>query len=158
MTDGLYLSHGDDPYIGADIYGIPASGLLLSQATYDAWFVNEAPNLISESIGRGNPASEIAYLSGKLELLYCGDPMGTPHASSKLFKEFGLYPDLYPLSYLENLPPDSGNPALPASLWDRLAQKIASQGGCGPMTTALMQQMNAYAAVLPVSERLDYNW
>lgn len=156
MTDALYLSHGDDPYIGSDIYGVPASGLLLSDATYQAWFVNGP--YAAESIGRGNPESMIQYLSGKLQFSYCSDPPNTDPSNSLVLHEFTLFPDVYPLSYLENLPADPSNPGLPASLWDRLAQKVAVQGGCAATLDAIGQQTNVQAAVLPLSERLDYNW
>jgi hypothetical protein len=156
MADALYLSHGDDPYIGSDIYGVPASGLLLSDATYQAWFVNGA--YAAESIGRGDPESMIDYLSGKLQWLYCNDPPNTDPSNSLVMHEFTLFPDVFPLSYLENLPPDPSNPGLPASLWDRLAQKVAAQGGCTATLNTIGQEMNVQAAVLPISERLDYNW
>ena len=145
MTDALYLSHGDDPYIGSDIYGVPASGLLLSDATYQAWFVNGP--YAAESIGRGNPESMIQNLSGKLQFLYCSDPPNTDPSNSLVLHEFTLFPDVYPLSYLENLPVDQSNPGLPASLWDRLAQKVAVQGGCAATLDAIGQSITATAKV-----------
>ncbi len=160
MTESLSLSHGDDPYINADIYGPPASAWLLSDATVSAWLVNPTKALISENIGRGNPEAMIKYLSGLLQWEYCSDPPGTPPASSKVLtiSQFATRPDVYPLSYLLNLPPDPSDPTLPPSLWDRLAGKIAAQGGCSAAMAALGTQMNACFAVVPVAERLDCNW
>lgn len=156
MTEGLYLSHGDDPYIGDDVYGISASDQLVSQATYDSWFVNNP--LAAENIGRGNPEAKIRNLSTELQFLYCLDAPNTDPANSLVFHVFQSFPDVYPLSYLENLPPDPANPSAPPSLWDRLAQKIAAQGGCTATVNAISPQIDACEAVLPVSERLDCTW
>jgi hypothetical protein len=156
MTETLYLSHGDDPYIGNDIYGLKSSDQLISQATYNSWFVNNT--LAAENIGRGNPDAKIRLLSTQLQFDYCLDPPNTPPANSFLLHAFQAFPDVYPLSYLENLPPDPANPSAPASLWDRLAQKIAAQGGCTATQNTINTEMTACFAVQPVAERLDCNW
>jgi hypothetical protein len=161
MTEGLSLSHGDDPYIGFDIYGVPTKALLLSETTFRSWFVTPSASLISENIGRGNPEAMIQYLSGKLQWEYCHDPVpNADHAHSLIATDwiFSTRPDVYPLSYLENLPADPAKPGLPASLWARLAQKIATNGGCAATLNSLAQQESVFAAVQPPSERLDYNW
>jgi hypothetical protein len=70
-----------------------------------------------------------------------------------------MYPSTYTLYYLEHLPADPSKPGLPSSLWDRLAQKIASAGGCSAVMQSLNDQYFAFAAVRPVSEQLaDYYW
>ena len=159
MTEGLYLSHGDDPYFDNDIYGVPASAMLISEATFRSWFVTASPALSVENIGRGNTEAMIKYLSGRLQWMYCSDPVpNSDHAHSLIMSAqyFTLYPSTYTLSYLEHLPADPAQPGLPASLWDRLAQKVASNGGCTATKNALAAQEAAFAAVLPVSEQL--NW
>ena len=161
MTEALSLSHGDDLYIGSDPYGAPASAWLISDATFSDWFVNTTPTLIGEDVGRRNPDLLIQYLSPLLQFLYCIDPVpGADHAHSRVFttSDFFIRPDVYPLTYLENLPPDPGNPSLPPSLWDRLAQKVAAQGGCTTTMAAINQQMTACEAVMPQAEQLDCTW
>jgi hypothetical protein len=161
MTEGLYLSHGDDPYIGTDIYGVPPGAMLISDATYRSWFVTASSALASENLGRGTTEAMIKYLSGRLQTWYCRDPVpNSDHAHSVIMtaNAFTQYPSTYTLYYLEHLPPDPSNPSLPASLWDRLAQKIASSGGCPATMLSLAYQYQAFAAVRPFSEQMDYNF
>lgn len=154
MTDNVYLSHADDPYYGSDPYGIPASAMLISDTTYQAWFVNATQPVLNEDTARENPETWIQYLSPKLEFDYCSDPPGTTPANSRVFQQFAPWPDIYTLSYLQNLPPDPANPSLPASLWDRLAQKIQNNGGCTATMNAINQQMSDCTAVRPIAESL----
>jgi hypothetical protein len=157
MTESLYLSHGDDPYIANDPYGVPVSAMLISEGTFRSWFVTPSPALISENVGRNDPEQMIKYLSGKLEKPYCDDPVpNSDHAHSKIMtvSYIAMYPSTYTLNYLEHLPADPSKPGLPSSLWDRLAQKIAGAGGCSAVMQSLNDQYLTFAAVLPVSERL----
>ena len=154
MTENLYLSHADDPYSGSDPFGVPTSAMLISNTTYKAWFINATPPVLGEDTGRENPETWIQYLSPKIQLMYCYDPPNTPPANSRVLQTFANWPHIYTLSYLQNLPPDPANPGLPPSLWDRLAQKIQTNGGCTATMTAIGQQMDACAAVRPVSESL----
>jgi hypothetical protein len=162
MTEGLYLSHGDDPYIHNDPYGVPPAAMLISEGTFRSWFVTPVPALVSENIGRNDTEQMIKYLSGKLEFYYCLDPVpNSDHAHSNIMTSnyITMFPSTYTLSYLENLPADPANPGLPSSLWDRLAQKIAAAGGCATVMQSLDSQYFALAAVRPASERLaDYGW
>ena len=151
MTENLYLSHADDPYSGSDPFGTPTSAMLISNATYKAWFVNATSPVLQEDVSRENPETWIQYLSPRLQLFYCNDPPNTLPANSGVFQRFAMWPDIYTLSYLQNLPPVAGQPA---SLWDRLANKIQSNGGCTATLTTIGQQMDACSAVRPVSESL----
>jgi hypothetical protein len=160
MTEGLYLSHGDDLYIHNDPYGVPPAAMLISDATFRSWFVTPPSALVYENIGRNTTEQMIKYLSGRLEMLYCMDPVpNQDHAHSLIMTSnyITMYPSTYTLNYLEHLPADPANPGLPSSLWDRLAQKIAGAGGCSAVVQALNDQFFAFAAVRPVSEQLsDY--
>jgi hypothetical protein len=152
MTENLYLSHGDDPYYLSDPYGIPASALLIPDATYRAWFVTATNPVLNEDAGRQNPENWIAYLSPKLQFAYCNDPAGTTPANSGVFRVFGAWPDIYSLSYLQNLPTSPSNPQ--PSLWNRLASKVAAGGGCSAVLSSIGSQMDACVAVRPLAESL----
>ncbi len=150
MTEGLYLSHADDPYLESDIYGFPASALLLSEATFTTWFNMAPPVEQFQNIGRGNPEGMIQYLSGKLQYAYCQDPSPSHIMSLNIFV---TRPVVYSQFNLEHLPPYPPYPGVP-TLWGRLAQKVTDSGGCGPVVTGLEQQQQTCLAVTPIAERL----
>ena len=150
LTDGVYLSHADDPYIESDIYGMAASALLLSEATFTTWFNFAPPVEQSQNLGRGNPDAMIRNLSGILQWTYCEDP--TP-AHIMGLNIFVTRPVVYSQFNLEHLPPDPAYPNQP-TLWGRLGQKITANGGCAAVQSALLQQQAACEAVTPISERL----
>jgi hypothetical protein len=156
MTESLYLSHGDDPYMAYDGYGVPLSALLIPESTFRSWFVDVPSALAYENIGRNGAESMIQHLSGMLQITYCSDPVpNADHAHSLLLtsNNFSLHPSTYNVNYFENLPTDPSNPSLPPSLWDRLAQKVARNGGCDATRSALRLQYEACMSIVPVSER-----
>lgn len=152
QTENLYLSHGDDPYFRADPYGVPTSAMLLPESTYQEWFVATPSSTRHLSVGRQCAENYIRYLSPALQFWYCQDPPGTPPANSGVLNAFNYWRDIYTVSYLQNLPVSPSNPQ--ASLWDRLASKIAAAGGCATVMSSINQQINACSAVVPVAERL----
>ena len=68
MSEGKYLSHGDDPYDwGIRNFPIPIEELFIDQATYDEWFGPNAPppyvsGLRSVSVGRRASELTIKYM------------------------------------------------------------------------------------------------
>ncbi len=168
MTDGIYLAHGDDPYYNDDIYDVAPASMLLSEATYESWFLTSTnpptelsggSTLYLEEVNHGDEAAMLAVGSPLgtgtwLKHLYCLDPAGTAPANSMVMTAFSASPDIYSVSYLQNLPTDPSNPTAPASLWDRLAQAISAAGGCTATESAYNTQYNACTAVTPASEQL----
>ncbi len=63
MTEGLYLDHGDDPYnLTFKGTGLPASALLIDEATYTAWF---GTNMDNNDINcPGNVGHQVNVLAG----------------------------------------------------------------------------------------------
>jgi hypothetical protein len=114
LSEGKYLSHGDDPY---NRYGreVPADQLLINQAQYDAWFgdPDNAPN----NIGRQVYELALIYLPVSLLKVHCEDlEAGRSHSESHIFNVFDRW---YTVAELEAL-----------QLWERIDQKIAVLGGC----------------------------
>lgn len=121
ISEGKYLSHGDDPYsqLSKATPPFPVEELLIDQATYDAWFGGN----VSESLKRKNVSRQplelaIKHLPNLLLQEHCKDVAdGKSHADSRVFalgfKEF------YTVADLEA-----------ADLWGRADAKIASLGGC----------------------------
>lgn len=166
MTDGIYLAHADDPYYNDDIYDVAPASLFISEATYRAWFLNNTMTAITGSsplylqeVNRGDEAAMLAVgtplgTSTWLKYLYCFDAPGTAPANSMVMTAFNGSPDIYSVSYLQNLPTDPSYPSAPASLWGRLSQAVTAAGGCTAVQSAFTTQQNACNAVQPPSERL----
>jgi hypothetical protein len=121
MADGLYLSHGDDPYdlLTTAWPPIPASEIPIDQTKFNDWFgpnVSEAD--ASNNIGRRLLELALIYLPIYLLNLYCSDIAGGyAHGAGGVFD---LFSPVYTLAELEA-----------QDLWTRMDAKLASTGGCG---------------------------
>jgi len=118
ITEGLYLSHGDDPY---DLFGLctppeDTQMLLISQNTFDQWFgpqlsVDEA----YDNVGRRPAELAVQYLPDYLlHKYYLDDQDGLAPQDGRVYKALQqFYPnfnDLYP------------------DLWDRMTDKLLTFG------------------------------
>ena len=121
VSEGQYLSHGDDPY-GQNTRsspGFPIEELFIDQATYDAWF---GPG-VSLPQGKSNVsrrASDLAikYLPRTLLVPRCRDIReGRSHSNSHVIA--WIPPLHYSVQELEAI-----------KLWDRIDAKIDELGGC----------------------------
>ena len=122
VHEGLYLSHGDDPY-NAFLQGEgapPTAQLLIDRSKWKAWFVraDEGYSLtICKNVGRRVRELAIEYLPAELLQLYCADvAAGKGHAAGQVYAELEFN---YGVGELEA-----------AGLWKRLADKVAHLGGC----------------------------
>lgn len=120
MTEGRYLSHGDDPYnaLSKSTPPFPAAELLIDQAKFDAWF---GPGVSStgkqNNVGRRTRELAIVHLPDYLLHAHCGDlAAGLGHAAGQVFEIFSRN---YTVAQLEA-----------EHLWERMDAKIASFGGC----------------------------
>ncbi len=120
VEDGLYLSHGDDPYdqFTTAIPPMPISELLIGQKQFDEWFgrgVKESAQ--AKNIGRRTIDLSIQYLPNELLRTYCRDrAAGKTHDTGEVQ---GIFSGLHDVAELEQF-----------SLWTRMDDKIASFGGC----------------------------
>jgi len=123
-SEGLYLSHGDDPYSyfrEGTTTVVPALGdVLIDQDTYTNWFTGD-PNYVCSNIGRRPAELALALLPDRLAWDYCTDiKEKSDHANGYVYKAFKGY---YTLQELEA-----------ADLWGRLSQRAAELGyWCGGM-------------------------
>lgn len=120
MSEGRYLSHGDDPYnaLTKAVPPIPAGEILIDQATFAAWFgagVSEADK--DRNVGRRTRELAVQYLPNYLLHQRCSDIANNKtHAGGEVYATLSRN---YTVAQLEAL-----------RLWDRLDAKIASFGGC----------------------------
>jgi len=119
-TEGLYLSHGDDPYnrLSKATPPFPARELLIDQATRDSWFGNGVPAAQqSANVGRRTRELGVQYLSNELLRNQCKDvAAGKGHADGDVFASLS---STFTVAELEA-----------QNLWGRLDAKIAGFGGC----------------------------
>lgn len=123
-SEGLYLSHGDDPY-GYFYEGtttvVPALGdILIDQNTYTTWFTG-TPDYVCHNVGRRSAELALDLLPDHLAERYCLDVAdNNDHANSRVYTAFAYY---YTLQELEA-----------ANLWSRLSQRATDLGlWCGGM-------------------------
>jgi hypothetical protein len=120
LSEGLYLSHGDDPYnrLSKATPPFPAGELLIDQATRDAWFGGGVSNnQQTQNIGRRTRELAIRYLSDELLRNHCADlAANKSHADSDVFNSLK---GNYTVAELEG-----------QGLWGRIEAKITSLGGC----------------------------
>ena len=120
ITEGLYLSHGDDPYsrLSKATPPFPARELLIDQATRDAWFgsgVSTAQQNLN--VGRRTLDLAIKYLPDELLRNRCADiAANKSHADSAVFDSLKTN---YTVAELEG-----------RDLWGKIDTKIAGFGGC----------------------------
>jgi hypothetical protein len=121
IEDGLYLSHGDDPYNGLTIATppMPISEILLNQAQFDDWFGPLAwlAGNQCRNVGRRTVELSLRYLSTLLLKDYCKDIRDRKsHKDGKVYKRFK---DFYTVEQLEEM-----------HLWAKMDDKLSSLGGC----------------------------
>ncbi len=120
IEDGLYLSHGDDPYnqLTTATPPMPISQILVDQAQFDAWFGAAVPAAAQcNNVGRRTIDLSLTYLPGYLLKAYCRDMAnGKSHSNGEVFD---LFKNLYTIAQLEAM-----------NLWGKMDNKIASLGGC----------------------------
>lgn len=120
-ADGLYLSHGDDPYTSYTrtdpAYSM--SELLIEQSKFDEWFGSDVPDdARKKHVGKRVMELAIQYLPTRMLHDYCTDQAaGKSHADGDVYAGFQWYG--YTLAELEK-----------QHLWSRMDAKIASMGGC----------------------------
>jgi hypothetical protein len=120
VTEGLCLSHGDDPY---NAYcrvqpSFDIEQILITKAQYDTWFPPGAAPMAGElgNVGRGVTDPAIKFLPITLLDDYAQDVMaGRSRESGKVLQAFK---DKYTLAALEA-----------AQLWQRLDARLAELGG-----------------------------
>ena len=121
LSEGLYLSHGDDPYnrLTTATPPFPARELLVDEGTFNLWFGPGVPaNSQVASVGRRTRDLAVRYLPDELLRNRCADVAAV---SAKVDSKV-----------LESLEPNYDVPLLDAfRLWERLDAKIQELGGCG---------------------------
>lgn len=120
MSEGRYLSHGDDPYnaLTRSVPPYPAAELLIDKATFDAWFGSGvSARKREDNIGRRTLELAVVHLPNYLLHAYCDDlHNGKTHDGGKVYEIFSR---VYTAGELES-----------QNLWARMDAKIAGFGGC----------------------------
>jgi hypothetical protein len=120
VTEGLCLSHGDDPYNGYCRVqpSFDIEQILITKAQYDIWFPPGAAPVAGElaNVGRGVAEAAIKFLPIGLLDDYAQDVMA--RRSRETGKVFQAFKDKYALPALEA-----------AQLWQRLDARLAELGG-----------------------------
>ena len=120
IEDGLYLSHGDDPYnaLTTSSPAMAISEILINQSEFDAWFGTSVPTTNQcQNIGRRPTDLALEYLPNYLLKAHCDDiANGKSHSDGKVFDLFKRY---YAVTELEG-----------KQFWERMDSKIAALGGC----------------------------
>ena len=127
-AEGLYLSHGDDPYSGLGQYlppfpePFPTSEIPISEATYQEWF--SSSNSSEENlrnVGRRMTELAVENLPPALLEARCRDRAnGATNESSEVYGpySFGI-PQYWTVAELEAM-----------QFWERMDAKIEEYGGC----------------------------
>jgi len=120
MSEGRYLSHGDDPYnaLTSSEPPYPATELFIDQSIFDVWY---GPGVSAEkrkdNIGRRPRELALVHLPNYLLHAYCDDLHdGKSHGAGKVYE---IFSSDYSVVELETL-----------NLWTRMDAKIAGFGGC----------------------------
>lgn len=120
IEDGLFLTHGDDPYnaLTTSVPPMPISEILVNQAQFDGWFGAAVPSQSQcDNVGRRTIDLSLTYLPTYVLKAYCQDIAGgKTHANGAVFD---IYKKLYTVAQLEAM-----------NLWGKMDTKIASLGGC----------------------------
>lgn len=115
LSEGFFLSHGDDPYgniMRTSTPQIPMSEILIGVDRLGGYFDN------CEHVGRGVSEAVLRRLPDQLLEGRCRDIRdGTPRDASEVLQMFS---DDYTLAELET-----------ERLWERLDEEIERRGGCG---------------------------
>jgi hypothetical protein len=127
VSEGRYLSHGDDPYnrmiLTPSEGGLPPGRLLVDQATWTSWY-GESVDPVSRCANIGRQVREIALetLPPYLVDAFCEDQRsGVDHASGRVARALTTHMagTAFPVSRLEH-----------ERLWERLAERAHSTGAC----------------------------
>lgn len=119
-SEGLYLSHGDDPYsrLTWATPPMPMGELLITKAQWESWFgeqVSEEDRL--RNISGRTAELAVEHLSDLLLGRRCADAKaGVPHEDGEVYKTLKWH---YTLKDLDDL-----------QLWSKLDAKIEAMGGC----------------------------
>lgn len=125
LGGGVYvgLAHADDPYGILDAPEIPTADILLDDATYQAWFVNEtdlAERL--KNVGRRYADLYLQYLPNVLLYYHCLDVLffNNDHANSRVYgRYFKSTNSPYTVEEMEAM-----------GLWTGIEAKLDALGGC----------------------------
>ncbi|MBW2305978.1 MAG: hypothetical protein JRG73_03500 [Deltaproteobacteria bacterium] len=125
ITEGLYLSHGDDPYDlyqeGTTSVAPPMIEFLIDQTTYTNWFEGD-PGEACDNIARRPVELAVWWLPDRIVYKYCNDIYyNLDHASGSVYQNY--YSRYYTVEELEA-----------TDLWGRLSQQATALGyWCGGM-------------------------
>jgi len=114
IADGLYMTHGDDPYNAFNRNEtFPGEDILIDSATFEEWFRGgKTAEEQRQSVGRGVRAACVRHAGNYLLGKHRGDvEAGRPHAESEVFESLKRN---YTLEELEAL-----------RLWERLDERLA---------------------------------
>jgi len=119
-----YLSHGDDPY-GANFWSLPpgpGAELLLSETTWNKWFVNPINPDPLNNVGRTTALIALERPSLYQARAYCADKLsGADHQSGKVLASFD---GRFSLAEVEA-----------AGLWPLLDGLLVTAGGCAKLNS-----------------------
>lgn len=132
MSEGRYLSHGDDPYnqlVNAYGEAVPVGRLLVDRATWTGWFGEGVdPTEKCANIGRQTLEIALDTLPPYLVRAYCEDQRsGGDRRTGQVARVFRSEAPGTAFPY-ERL--------VQARVWERLAAKAAHAGGCGASSRA----------------------
>lgn len=121
-SEGLYMSHGDDPYardLKSMIDPLPIERILINQTRWNHWFgphKNEGER--GRNIGRQLRELSRHHLSWYLVSMHCQDLAdGKSHTESSVYHDY--FVRTFPVAQLEA-----------DGVWDRLDAKLLEIGGC----------------------------
>lgn len=118
ISEGKYLSHGDDPYggfrEGSTTLVPPLEEFLIDQATFTAWFEG-SPEAACDNVSRRPSELMVQYPPDWLVQEYCDDvAAGSDHASGDVYSHMHYH---FSVAELEA-----------AGLWDNLALRATALG------------------------------
>lgn len=119
ISEGLYLSHADDPYgqITRSAPGFPIEELFIDQATFDTWFGSNSRGACGRQV---KDVLLIKYLPTAVLRARCVDfAKGNSREDSYILNNYAGLGTFYSVAELEAI-----------NFWDRMDAKIASLGGC----------------------------
>jgi hypothetical protein len=126
VHEGLYLSHGDDPYDTLWITTPPlaAAELFIDDAQYERWLATTEVSITRcKNVGRQVRELALRHLSNELMQKRCRDrAAGIAPDASEVYQ---VYRFDYPLAALDQ-----------QHLWQRLDEKIDRLGGCAKVPPA----------------------
>lgn len=121
LRDGLYLSHGDDPYARLGFFNPPrpVGELLIDEATYLSWFGPGVPDeRVCINVGRRPVDLSLSYPTSNFLLRSRCDDIASGRSREES-DVYDSYRGLYTLDSLEL-----------RNLWGRIDEEIERHGGC----------------------------